>query len=143
MEDSEDEDDEPADIGHLNRIAASMNCIITYDEFHGFSFYPNVIEIYRELSREAKASLDLTNPDTLYEVLKKSARYLKNCDEEDYFDKAVSTIYLREALFSLSTLIVVLELLFIIGSANVVKSLLKELSRATLKTYRLRWRYPS
>ncbi len=92
MEDSEDEDDEPADIGHLNRIAASMNCIITYDEFHGFS---NLIEIYRELSREATASLDLTNPDTLYEVLKKSARYLRNCDEEDYFDKAVSTIYVK------------------------------------------------
>ena len=95
MEDSEDEDDEPADIGHLNRIAASMNCIITYDEFHGFSFYPNLIEIYRELSRKATASLNLTNPDTLYEVLKKSARYLRNCDEEDYFDKAVSTIYVK------------------------------------------------
>ena len=120
-----------------------MNCIITYDEFHGFSFYPNLIEIYRELSRKATASLDLTNPDTLYEVLKKSARYLRNCDEEDYFDKAVSTIYLREALFSLSTLIVVLELLFVIGSANVVKSLLTELSLVTLKSYRLRWRYPS
>lgn len=95
MEDSEVEDDEPADIGHLNRIAASMNYIITYDEFHGFSFYPNLIDIYRELSRKATASLDLTNPDTLYEVLKKSARYLRNCDEEDYFDKAVSTIYVK------------------------------------------------
>ena len=92
----EKEDDEVAVIGRRNRIPASKHKIIIWGEFYCYSLYSNMVDICRELSE--KASLDLTSPDTLYYVLERSARYLRNCDERKHFARPVCIIFVQ--LFS-------------------------------------------
>jgi hypothetical protein len=90
-EEVEEKEDEVAVIGRRNSIPASKHKIIIWCEFYCYSLYSYMVDVYGELSE--KASLDLTSPDTLYYVLERSARYLRNCDERKHFAKPVCIIF--------------------------------------------------
>ena len=133
----EKEDDKVAGIGRRNSIPASKDKIIIWGEFYCYSLYSNVVDVYGELSE--KASLDLTSPDTLYDILERSLRYLRNCDEERYFATPVSMIYVKPFQFIRSDSCIsaivykrICECQF--NFDHVVKSLLTELSLVTLKS---------
>lgn len=87
-------DEELVDIKLLNAGAAGKHTIITHSGIRFFSYCQNSVDVYRKLS--ITTVLDLTIPDTLYDVLGMSLTYLSSCDKEKFFAKPVSMLYYQQ-----------------------------------------------